>query len=67
MPLTRDRDTNTQNTKTQGRRHAAKQRSMRGSWFELFIFFLTAAGVYLVAAFLGGAWTGAKPGGIDEA
>ena len=60
MPLTRDRDTNTQNTKTQGRRHAAKQRSMRGSWFELFIFFLTAAGVYLVAAFLGGAWTGAS-------
>ena len=55
MPLTSERD-----KKTQHRRHAAEPRFVRGSWFELVIFFLTAAGMYLIAALFDSAWTGAS-------
>ncbi len=53
MPLTSERD-----NKTQHRRHAAKQNPGRGSWFELLLFFLMAAGIYTIATLLDSSWTG---------
>ena len=58
MPLTHDGDKTMQ--KFQHRRGTVRPRSVRGSWFELVLFFLMAAGIYVIAALLGGAWTGAS-------
>ena len=58
MPLTHDGDKIMQ--KFQHRRGTVRPRSVRGSWFELVLFFLMAAGIYLIAALLGSAWTGAS-------
>ena len=57
MPLMYDGDKTMQ--KFQYRRGTVRPRFVRGSWFELVLFFLMAAGIYLIAALLGSAWTGA--------